>query len=282
MKKLIAIALFALPLLAQKADPKVTQVNDRRTKGSFSQLEITLELPGIKSTDVAAFRVLVASATDDAGTSLVNTEAEAPALEPNARALYGNDDGPASVRVTLKNPPRKATAVKQVAGDIELFMPSKDPNSVAEIAKFTSQSGKTLSHKALKANGVEIAPVSEAQLAAERKRLTDAKTKELKDAGYDEETTKSVLESFSDGLLKFDDGEVPLRVKDPNKRIQDISYVDGKGEVKHASMHDDENGYTVLSTWGEKPEPDWKLRVSMKTPKNLVRYPFVLTNVALP
>ena len=66
MKKLLALALFSLPLFAQpKLDVNVKQVNDRRTKGSFSQLMITVELPKLKNAEVAASRVLVSSAVDD-------------------------------------------------------------------------------------------------------------------------------------------------------------------------------------------------------------------------
>jgi len=31
-----------------------------------------------------------------------------------------------------------------------------------------------------------------------------------------------------------------------------------------------------------KPQPDWKLRVQMKTAKNVVRMPFALKDVTLP
>ena len=280
MKKLaLTLALvFATSLVAQ---PVVKQVNDRRTNGSFSALSITMELPNINSKDVAASRVLVSNAVDDAGGNLINTEGGEPQLQANSRAMYSENPGLMTVDVDLKNPARKSKSLKSVSGQIELFMPSKDPNSVAEFPKFTSLSGKTLSHKAFKANNVEITLVSEAQLEAERKKLTEAKTKELKESGYDEETLKSVLSSYTDYLLKFDEGDVVLRVKDDGKHIQDIAYVDGKGEVKRASIND-KDGYTVLSTWGEKPEADWKLRVNMKTAKNIVRVPFSLTNVPLP
>jgi len=283
MKKLLAIALFAAPLLAQsKADTTVKQVNDRRTSGSFSQLMITIELPGVKSSEVAASRVLVSSAVDDSGQNLIDPQAQTPTLDPNSRGMFGGQDDPVSVSVTLKNPARKATAVKQVSGDIELYMPSKDPNSIAEIPKFTSTYGKPLTHKALKANGVEIMAMNETLLAAERKRLGDVKRKELKDNGYDDETLNSVLSSYMESLLKPDEGDVLLRVKDPNKRIQEMAYIDAKGETKRAMMREEDTGFTTLSTWGEKPQPDWKLRVSMKTAKNIVRYPFSLTNVPLP
>ncbi len=280
----ILALLCAAPLIAQsKIDTVVDQINDRRTGGSFSQLSIMLKLPKIQTADVAASRVLVSFAVDDLGISLIDSKAEEPQLEMNAHALYGGGDktAPATVTVNLKNPSRKATIVKQVTGDIELYMPSKDPNSVAEFPKFASFAGKTLTHKALKANGVEIAAISAAQIAAEKKKIEEVKRKELKDAGYDDETMKSVLESTMEYTLRFEEGETILKVKDPQKRIHDVVFVDGAGEEKRVSISD-KDGYTVLSLWGEKPQPDWKLRVSLKTAKNIVRYPFALSNLALP
>lgn len=277
MKKLIAIALFSLPLFA--LDVKVTQVTDRRTKGSFSQLQIVCELPKIASTDVAASRVIVSAATDDSGRDLVDHESGEPSMDNNMRPEASR---PASVSMTLKNPDRKATRVTEVRGDVELYMPGKDPNSTAEIAKFLSYSGKPVAHKALKANGVEIAVVSPAQIEAERKKRGDAKRKEGAEAGLEGDSLEGYVSSYLEYELKLEEGDVLVKIKDPNKRIQNIVYVDSKGEEQHVSQRDEDGGYTYFSTWGGKPAADWKLRVSMKTAKNLVRQPFTLKDVALP
>lgn len=285
MRKLALLALlplFALPLFAQpKLDVNVKQINDRRTNGSFAQLTLTLELPKVPSPDVAASRVLVSTAVDDTGRNLIDAERGEAELETNRSGMMSPKEvSPATVSVTLKNPDRKAVAVKQIAGEIELYMPSKDPNSIAEIPKFLSQAGKTLSHKALKANGVEIAPLSATQIAAERKRLSDAKRKEATEAGMTGEDLENYVKTFEGMQLNLEPSDVLVRIKDPNKRIQDMSYVDAAGEVKHLSRREDEGLY-IFSTW-EKVQPDWKLRVSMKTPKNIARYAFALANVPLP
>ena len=284
MKKLLLLLLLATTAAAQsRVDVEINQVNDRRSKGFFSKLTIALDLPKVRSTDVVASRVLVTSATDDSGQSLLDSEAQEPQLELNSGAMFvkNPEAKPVTVSLVLKNPDRKAKTVKEVKGEIELFMPSKDPNSIAEIAKFLSLSGKPLSHKALKANGVEIAMLSPAQVDAERKRLGEAKKKEWKDSGWSGQDLDNMVASFLESLLRVEENEVVLRVKDPSKRIQEIVYVDASGEVKRASMRTDE-GLTMLTTWGDKPQPDWKLRVSMKTPKNLVRHTFALNDVALP
>lgn len=287
----LALALSAASLIAQpKAAPvevKIDRINDRRTSGSFSQLSIVLELPKIRSAEVEASRVLISAATDDSGRSLLDPEASEPQLQPNFRmsrpgAEPETPPPPATVDLTLLNPARKATKVKEVRGEIELYMPSKDPNSVAEIPKFTSTSGKAIAHKALKANGVELALLSDKQIEAERKRIADAKRKEYKDSGWeDEESLNATIASMLESLLTVQESDLLVRIKDPNERIQDIAYVDAAGEVKRVSTRSEE-GVVYLSTWEGKPAPDWKLRVSMKTPKNMVRYAFALKDVALP
>lgn len=279
-----ALAITAASLAAQPkpVEVKVQQVNDRRTNGSFSHLTIGLELPKILSSDVEAARVLVSAATDDSGRSLIDPEASEPQLQPNMRSSRADAKDPASISVELANPDRKATTVKEVRGEIELYMPSKDPNSIAEIAKFTSLSGKPLTHKALKANGVEIALLSTAQIEAERKRIVEAKRKEYKDAGWEDgESLEETLKSTAESTFMLEESDLLVRIKDPNHRIQDITYVDAAGESKNVSTRMDE-GLVYLSTWSGKPQADWKLRVSMKTPKNLVRHSFALKDIALP
>ena len=283
---ILALIVSAAPLLAQKPaaiDVTVQQVNDRRTNGSFAELAITLELPKMKSSEIAASRVLIAAATDDSGRSLIDPAATEPQLEPNMRG--GGSDGPpspATVTVRLANPDRKATRIKEVRGEIELYMPSRDANSVADVPKFLSSAGKPLTQKALKANAVEIALLSSTQIDAERKRLLDARRKEAKANGWEDgEDLESMLKSTAESLLMVDEGDLLVRIKDPNQRIQELAYVDATGDVKRISSRTDE-GLTYLTTWGDKPQPDWKLRVSMKTPKNLVRYSFALKDVALP
>jgi hypothetical protein len=291
MKTLLALlllspTLFAQPLFAQTkgkpGDVVIQQVNDRRTNGSFAQLTISLELPGVKASEVAASRVLLTTAVDDSGRTLLDPKAREPQLESTSRMSMTRDDAPpATISVTLLNPARKATKVKEIRGDIELYMPSRDPNSTAEIAKFLSYSGKQLGNKALSANGVEIAVISPTQLAAEKKRRGDAKRSEAKASGLEGEDLDRYISSYLESLLKLDDDEVLVRIKDPNKRIQEISYITPGGETKRVSTRD-ADGLTRLSTWGDKPQPDWKLRVNMTTPKNIVRQPFVLTDVPLP
>lgn len=288
MKSLIALLLAALPLFAQPkpVEVNVQRVNDRRAKGFFSELAISLELPKIRLSEITASRVLVSTATDDQGNDLVDPEKAPKELEPNFRGSImreSGEDPPATVSVTLKNPARAATTLTDVRGEIELYMPGRDPNSTAELTKFAPATGKPLTHKALKANGIEITILTPAQIEAEKKRLVAEKRKSLKAEGWEDgENLESTLSTFLEYSLTFDaDSDLPVRIKDPNKRIQSMTYIDSAGEEKRVNVRDNE-GLTLFTAWGGPPKPDWKLRVDMKTAKNVVRHTFALKDVKLP
>jgi hypothetical protein len=273
--------------LAYVAPAKVTlgQVHDRRSDGSFfKRLEINLELPDIPAADVAAARTVVTTSVDDTGRNLVPEDSGKGGLQPIMQGRFGGSaekSEPVKVTLELKNPARKANVVTSVAGEIELYMPGKDPNSVATIPKFTAQAGRPLADPALKANGVEITLVGKEQLDAEKKRQLEKLKQEAKKQGLSGEALEERIADFSSEFLKPDEGDVVLRVHAPEGRIQQIVYVDAAGQEKLASKSE-KQGFTVLSTWGEKPGPDWSLRVRMKTPKTLVRHSYALKDVPLP
>lgn len=281
---LIAAILFAQPSANSPGQVTVRAVNDRRATNGFARLSVTVELPAFRAWDVASSRVLIKSAVDDAGTNLVSSSEE-PKLEMNQRQEFqkGEPTAPPMVQtIELKNPPRSAKTLKELRGEIELYMPSRDPNGVANVGKFLSQSGKPLSDRALKANGVGIAVISKAQFETMKKAAADKRRAEAKAEGREgEDLDRAVSDFLEYDYLSPEEGDVLLKVTDPNKRIESISYVDKGGEVKRVNMQE-KSGIMVLSTWGDKPQPDWTMRVNLRTSKTLVRYPFALTDVALP
>ncbi len=279
MKTTVAVLtlLFSASAFAQET-VVVKSVNDRRANGFFASLAINVELPKVKDSEVAASRVLISKATDETGRDLLDPEKGEPEFDVRMGRMTG---GPVSVMLNLKNPDRKATKVSEVRGEIELLIPGKDPNSIAEIAKFTASAGKPLAHKALKANGVEIALVTPAQIEAEKKKRAEAKKKEYAEMGFEGENLENMLRDFLSSLLGGDENDLFVRLKDPNKRIQQITYVDAAGEEKPVMVRE-QDGMTSLSTWAGKPQADWKMVVKMKTPKNVVKYAFALSDVPLP
>jgi hypothetical protein len=275
------------PLFAQaKGKPlevSIQNVNDRRTAQSFAAVVITVELPKIKTGDVSASRVILREATDENGSSLLEESDQEVPMQNNGALMYSSDTtSPFTLNLQLKSPSsRSVTMVKSVRGEMELYMPGRDPNSTATIPKFMTMQGKAVANKALKANGIEVSIVSPAQFEAEKKKLAEKRRVEAKAEGYDEASLAGVVESFLSMFFTPQESDIVLKVKDPQKKIQEIVYVDAKGERKPAMMREEE-GFTVLSTWSEKPGADWTMKVNMKTSKNVTRHPFELTNIKLP
>jgi hypothetical protein len=298
---LLSAALLAVPAAAQskgkakaapqakaqaapKATPanaKMTTVQDRRSAGHFPRCTLGIELPDLPAHEVKAARVVVTKAVDDLGTDLVKEDAAEARLEPTQRGQFGKPDAgkpapPTIVFAEMKNPPRKAKVLKEVSGEIELFVPSRDPNGEARLEKFLSLAGKPVANAVLKANGVEIAFLSQAQIAAEAERA------KLKKDGYtDEDSIKEMVESALYSFPKGEEGEVVLRVKDPKKAIQEIKAYNGEGN-RVFSGDSEEAGFRVLKFWNDKPKPDWSLGVEMRSDKSLVRHSFVFREIPLP
>ena len=277
--------LFAAAAAAKSGDIHVTQVNDHRAK-SFARLSVTVQIPSIKSSDVTASRVILKSAVDDAGTNLMKTDAGETQLEKNLRKDFGDPgEAPAAMLVSMEmnNPPRSAKMLKELKGDIELYMPQRDPNGQATIKNFMSQSGgKNVNDRALKANGVELSILSDAQFQTMKKAALDKYRAEQKANGADGDDLEDRVKNYGTyDYLNPEPGDVLVKLNDPKKAVQSIEYVAADGKATDVRMQE-KNGIVVLSTWGEKPAADAAMRVNFKTSKNVVRYPFVLTNIPLP
>ncbi|MGZ5425986.1 MAG: hypothetical protein ACXWE1_02165, partial [Thermoanaerobaculia bacterium] len=95
------------------------------------------------------------------------------------------------------------------------------------------------------------------------------------------ESLEDAVKSFLEMLVAPEEGEIVARVKDPKKRIQGYSYVTPSGELKRI-VGMDHDGFTVFSSWSGKPQPDWSLKIELRTPEALVRHTFTLADVKLP
>jgi hypothetical protein len=56
---------------------------------------------------------------------------------------------------------------------------------------------------------------------------------------------------------------------------------DGEGNPQFNGKSD-QAGLTILEFWGDKPKPDWTMKVLMQSDTSLVRHTFVFRDVPLP
>ena len=98
-------------------------MKDSRTTGQFfADPEVEVKLSGDALEDAQSRRVLLTSATDDTGRSLL--EKNKMSEDFDSFSNFGHKN---SITLKLKNPARKAATVKEIAGTLELFVPKLDP-----------------------------------------------------------------------------------------------------------------------------------------------------------
>ena len=154
---LALIAVFAC--FAQVRSQVKVEVGDvkeqRRTDGFFNDLNIDLKLGGPVLKNAKAARITVDRAVDDTGKDLISDKTTDKAFK-EISSFDSRSEDTTRIEVDLKNSERRATVVKELAGTIELFDPTRDPQSTISISNFQAAIGKPLTNPLLRSAGVEV------------------------------------------------------------------------------------------------------------------------------
>lgn len=258
-------------------------IEDRRTTGKFfAGLEIELKLTGDDLADAKSARLLLKTAVDETGRNLL------PESKPDEEFKSINSS---ELKLSLKNPARGASAVKEIAGEVQLFVPSRDPAATVTVDRLLSRMDKAVDSPALKAQKIAIRVVSpNAHRAAAKKREAELekemekhKEEMKKEAGDDKtaEALMALVKGFSGMMNEVGDNDLILEIEDEQKKLLDVSVVGPKGDTidTRGSMS---SGSLRILQFGEKLPADAKLRLLLQTPRAIVSAPFSLTNVPLP
>lgn len=258
-------------------------VKDSRTTGKFfANLEVELKLLGDDLEGAKGYRCSVTTAIDDTGRNLIKED-------KNRKDFSDIDnDNPNNIQVTiqLKNPARKATTVKEIAGEIDIFKPGNDPTSVVTITNLAGQTKTLLKHPTLSAAKISIMVLTkkqqdEAAKAAEQSQANEAKTDPEKGG---EEIGKALGKAFSGmfgGMMGSSENSMIMQIKDPQSKLLKIEFLDASGKVirPEGCMRSSE----VRSFDFPEPLPqEAQLRIYVATAKSFVKAPFTLRDVFLP
>lgn len=273
------------PIPAQAIAAEFNSIEDERVAGDSQtpRMTVTVTLPGTKQNDVAAMRVVTRKVVDDLGADLVpENAAEAQFDSVGQGDIYpGQEPPPVSVSVPMKTASRKAKVLKEVAAEVELYMPALDPAALVTIPKFLGEAGKPIVNPVLQAAGVEITILSKEQIEAEKKAYGEKKRAESKKMGLEGEMLDRIVGLAVESYLGSSWINVYLKVKDPKGAVFDYVYLDAEGKVQGVNRSTEE-GFLGLGGQSGEPGPDYGLQVRLKTPKTFARYTFTLADVALP
>jgi hypothetical protein len=283
------LLLIVLPVLAAE-DVKVTAgtVEDQRSSDArFGGLSVELLLKGAAVDGVKAVRVRVKSAKDNAGSVLYKPERDDKPKDFEEFAT-NRQAGP---EVRLTSPSRDASTV-DVAGEVELFIPARDPNTRQRFEQFLSGLDKPLSNSALKSAKVEITPLSPKEYKSRQEKnrptkeqiMAEGKKRGVSDAEIAQALKlMEALGSLSDEAPS--EKSVLLEAKDPDGRIIAIDVVRADGADLQAPTRGSTGGRElkmVKIDLSEKPPADAALVVTLRTPKSVVTVPLNLKGIALP
>jgi len=153
----LALSLISTIAIVASADAQVqTQlgdVKDSRTTGQFfGGLEVKIKLLGDSVADAESIRTVINTAVDDTGRDLVDHEKEQNKFvtrDGQSRQIW-------ELNLNLKNPMRKATTIKELTGEADLFVPKNDPDSIVKVDDFQKQGGQPIASPALSAAGIAV------------------------------------------------------------------------------------------------------------------------------
>jgi len=279
----LAAVLGPCPLAAQGVRVSAGTIEDRRTTGKFfAGLEIELKLTGDDVADAKSARILLKKAVDETGRDLL------PERKPDEDF---KSVGSSELKLALKNPARGAAAVKEIAGEVQLYVPTRDPAAVVTIDRVLTRMDKAIESPALKAQKITLNLVSPKVYLAEAKKRDAEFDKEMekhkeemkKEAGDDKtaEALMALVKGFAGMMNDVGENDLILQIGDEQKKILDIGVVRANGEAIDTSGSMSTGSVKILK-FSQKLPADAKLKLLLHTRKSIVSSPFTLANVPLP
>ncbi len=276
---LVAIAM-ANVIAAHAADEvriTVGDVVDSRTTGKFfASCKVELKPIGDAVAEASGLRVRVTAAIDDTGRDLIDPEKQD---DGSFTAIDRRFHPEPRVELELKNPARAAKTIARLTGTIDLYVPKRDPQSIANIAGVMGQLGTPIADAKLAAAAVTIAVFDRAAQEAAKKAPKKAVKPAAKDLG--DAIGEAFAGAMGGSMMTLDENGIEVRIEDPGHRVIGFRFVDAAGaEIDRSSMMSMGTDYFLDF---QQPMPkDAALVVELATDQALISVQFALTDVPLP
>jgi hypothetical protein len=248
-------------------------------------LEVRVKMTGTGLDKALAARIVITDAKDDKGTSLME---KARSLPDFSGREYNNG----TLSLTVGQPARTASSVR-IKGNVELYVPDRDPNANVKIPNAFAKLDAPISSKALKSANVELTLLSPAGYNAlvKSRKITDKDIEELRAAGKKEGATDKEIETvieLAKAMEGLDEALPPNGValsgtRAAFDRIYRIEILGSDGQpVNVGSRGTTTRGDSSVMTLAPSELPDKAtLQVLLLTDKSRMSFPFDL-KVQLP
>ena len=171
--------------------------------------------------------------------------------------------------------------MRELTGQVEVFVPQRDPAAQARVSKFLSQVDRPIAAPALKAAGAQVTVVSRKTYDAEKKKEAERRKKEAEGAGIAGAMANAFAGLFEGLFGDIGENDVLLKVDDKGKKLFAVDVLDASGKTVDGMGSMKVGDFWILK-YSEKLPPDAALSIYVLTPKSLVTEKFALKDVALP
>jgi hypothetical protein len=272
------------------------EIKDSRTTGSFfAGMEVELKIVGDALVDAKGIRVTVDSAIDDTGRLLINEKTE----KSEFTEIDMSDKTATTAKVELRNPVRQATAIQELSGSVELFIPRRDVESIATITNLSRNLGVPITASALKGAGIELVIWNKDQFEARKKAEEEKLKKELAanrksdGEGASEEDLGEALAgglqkmfgSLFSGFGRMEENSLAFQITDPQSRLVNVEFEDERGKPIGTNGRMTMGGgkeKTSIYEFSEKLPATARIKVYVLTQKATIKVPFKLAGLPLP
>ena len=271
--------LSALLLMCAVAGAKPLSVEvrllqeTRSTEPALEELIVNLKVVGDLLSGTRAVHARIDKASSG-GRNLIDREKYDPGFEAITPGVGMRYD----LRVYLRAPARTAKKIEEISGELELFTPKNDEAATItrEVSKIL---GAPLEAEGLKAAGLKVLVWDKArfetyQAASKEKQLAVAKSD-----GFDAKAFERLARSF-DGTYGKGDYNLALSIDGSIEKIVDIEFENVKGQKINSNALISRN--MRIQKFNTKLPADARIKITVATPKSLVKVPFALKNVPLP
>ncbi len=273
---LIVLATLAFGRAAVGQKVALVSLEDRRSIGTSyfgNRCELELKTTGDEVRKYKYVKIKSLSrAVDSEGVDLLTDKKE--------KADYA-EIGDEKLKIELKNPMRKATAIKEISGTLDLYNPTEANGAIVKVTNFQAKPNLNLLPKKAPLSIAFFTKESVEKLAKQEKAEREAKMKQLDPATRELAAgLMALVDGFGAGMAG--ENELSFYVDGDFSKLVDIKVEDETGKEIRRSGRFISGDRMHSYSFDEKPTPKWKLKILIETPASVKSVPFSLKEVELP
>lgn len=281
MKYIMVLGLLLVAARVQASDIhcSVGDIEYIRPTGQFSgRLKVEIKLTGGELETAGKIRANITQAVDDTGLDLIKKEKFSG--EDDFRDPGKNNAGENKIDVELMKPSMKATAIKELSGEIELYCPGKDPEATIKVEQFMKNVGKPIDNPSLRRLQVELT-VSDKKTCEEFAKKEAAAKRKAAESNVGKQLALAVTNLFDTMSGVFSKNPVIIKLKDPQSKIIGLRFYSASGQKIGRSSWSSSGDIQTYS-FNDPMPADAAMVIMLKTDKAIRKIPVKFTDIPLP